>query len=270
MMLTCLSRIIAIVSVLVIASTLQAQNWGDEDFFETRQLDQPVEQGQKALARLPQANWYNSESGEVQKVSIPGETQMPASQPGAPTPPKKTTTTPTGSWFPAMSWMSSVVMYSILVLVLVVICSLIFMSINSLGKSTTKPTTDKLSIDDEAQQIDRVEQLPFEVKKKDGNLLDEARLCYDSGNFNEAIVYLFSFQLVELDKGHAIRLSKGKTNGQYLRELRQHRDLRKIVQLTMNAFEDVFFGNRNLTRDQFEKCWKQLSQFEGLLAGGPV
>ena len=159
--------------------------------------------------------------------------------------------------------------YSLLIVILGVIGYLIFRAVQAGGSTAmVGKGKDNDKLDEKTRQVDKVEHLPFEVKKKDANLLDEARRCYEGGNFNEAIVYLFSFQLLELDKGHIIRLAKGKTNGQYLREIGRDRNLRQILQGTMNAFEDVFFGNRQLTRDRFERCWNQLSKFDQLLSGG--
>lgn len=253
---------------------VSAQEWDTSEYGE-RQLKQPVEKGGEALANIPQANWYDSKSGEIRSVPIPGETKMPDSQPGVEK--KKITPKPAnnvggGNWFPSMGGMSlaSIVMYSLLIIILGVISYLIYRAVSAGGATASSSYIPENIVEEKSRQVDRVEHLPFEVKKKDGNLLDEARRCYESGNFNEAIVYLFSFQLLELDKGHIIRLAKGKTNGQYLREAGRNRDLRKILQGTMNAFEDVFFGNRDLSRDRFERCWNQMSQFNQQLAGGSV
>ena len=71
------------------------------------------------------------------------------------------------------------------------------------------------------RDADRVEALPFHVRAASGDFLAEARRLYDAGHYSEAIVYLFSYQLVQLDKHHVIRLAKGKTNRQYVRETRQ-------------------------------------------------
>ncbi|QDU73163.1 hypothetical protein Pan97_01300 [Bremerella volcania] len=250
-----------------------AQEW-DDFGTGTRSIQQPVEQGREALASIPQANWYDSESDEVRTIPVPGETKMPNTRPGT-AKKKKPAAAPAApvNWnFPNLGGLSlfSILMYSILIIVLGFITYLIYRAVSSGGAAATSSYVPQQHEDEKSSQVDRVEHLPFEVKKKDGNLLDEARRCYESGNFNEAIVYLFSFQLLELDKGHIIRLAKGKTNGQYLREAGRNRDLRKILQGTMNAFEDVFFGNRNLTRDRFERCWNEMTQFNQHLAGGGV
>ena len=82
----------------------------------------------------------------------------------------------------------------------------------------------KLSDDDEhanrQREAERIENLPFQVRQPRSDLLGEARRLYQTGNYQEAIIYLFSYQLVKLDESHFIRLAKGKTNRQYLGELR--------------------------------------------------
>jgi hypothetical protein len=95
-----------------------------------------------------------------------------------------------------------------------------------------------------------------------GDLLAQARYYYEQGNYAEAIIYLFSYQLVELDKFSVIRLSKGKTNRQYLRETSRAAVLAGALERTMLAFEGVFFGRRGLDRAAFEACWNSLPQFE--------
>ncbi len=121
-----------------------------------------------------------------------------------------------------------------------------------------------------AQQDDtqRIESLPFPVRRGRLDLLGEARAHYEQGNYAQAIVYLFSFQLVRLDREQIIRLTKGKTNRQYLREVGPRRALRRLVEQTMVAFEDVFFGNRRLDRARFESCWSRLDEFESLSTEG--
>ncbi len=98
-------------------------------------------------------------------------------------------------------------------------------------------------------------------------MLAAARRAYEEGDFSTAIVYLFSHQLIELDRHQCIRLAKGKTNRQYLRELAQRADLRMLLSETMVRFERVFFGDQRLDQAAFEDCWRQLPQFQQLVAG---
>jgi hypothetical protein len=110
--------------------------------------------------------------------------------------------------------------------------------------------------------VDRVDALPFKVRRPRGDLLEEARRQYEAGNYNEAIIYFYSYLLVELDKGQLIRLTRGKTNRQYLREIRRRRSLFELLEMTMIAFEDVFFGHHLLGRERFELCFRRLDEFE--------
>jgi hypothetical protein len=118
------------------------------------------------------------------------------------------------------------------------------------------------AVDDAA----RIEALPFRIRRGDIDLLAEAKRLYDEGKFGEAIIYLFSYQLVEMDRRQVIRLAKGKTNRQYLRDLRRLPPLRTLIERSMVAFEEVFFGGHALDRARFEAVWQQLGQFNALVA----
>jgi hypothetical protein len=98
-----------------------------------------------------------------------------------------------------------------------------------------------------------------------GDLLAAAERHYRDGRYREAIICLFGHELVELDKRQLIRLAKGKTNRQYLRELGPRRALQQLVGRTVVAFEDVFFGNRPIDRARFESCWLRLTEFDALV-----
>ncbi len=135
-------------------------------------------------------------------------------------------------------------------------------------RSASAASTSADSDDDSISDLDRVEALPFQVQTKDADLLTRARQLYEQGAFSEAIVYLYSYQLVELDKSHVIRLTKGKTNRQYLSEIGGGgARLRSLVERTMVAFEDAFFGAHTIDRQRFEDCWSQIDEFQHSLHG---
>jgi hypothetical protein len=121
---------------------------------------------------------------------------------------------------------------------------------------------------DAAEEKRRVEALPPAAARRPSDLLGEARRCYERGDYGQAVVYLFSHQLVRLDKSQLIRLARGKTNRQYLRELGRRMPLRRLLEQTMVAFEDVFFGNYAINRARFESVWSRLGEFEALVAEG--
>lgn len=118
---------------------------------------------------------------------------------------------------------------------------------------------------DDEDRLRRRDALPT-VARFQAGLLDEARRRYEAGDFDNAIVYLFCHQLVQLDRHDRIRLTRGKTNRQYLRELDPQTDLRKILQQSMSTFEDAFFGHHAIDRTRFEGCWNRLEEFETLAA----
>jgi hypothetical protein len=108
--------------------------------------------------------------------------------------------------------------------------------------------------------------LPFQVESTPLGTLDAARLAMNQGDYSKAIIYLFSHMLLELDMHSRIRLQRGKTNGMYLREVRRSLPLHGIVQRVAFRFEQSFFGNIELTREQFMDCWNSLEEFERLVS----
>ncbi|HEX4129945.1 MAG TPA: DUF4129 domain-containing protein [Pirellulales bacterium] len=107
----------------------------------------------------------------------------------------------------------------------------------------------------------RIEALPFAVANSAEELLDRCRRLRAEGNYAAAIVCLFSFELLELDRRQVIHLARGKTNRQYLREAARRSPLAGALERCMVAFEDAFFGHQALDRQRFEACWSQLDEF---------
>ncbi|HEV3415834.1 MAG TPA: hypothetical protein VG056_03455 [Pirellulales bacterium] len=127
-----------------------------------------------------------------------------------------------------------------------------------------KPT-DSQDAAEEVSDEDRLDALPTRVSAVKGGLLDEARRQYEAGNYNTAIIYLYSYQLIKLDQNQMLRLAKGKTNRQYLRELAVRPELYGILAQSLVPFEDVFFGEHQLARERFEACWNQVDRFNRLV-----
>jgi hypothetical protein len=115
--------------------------------------------------------------------------------------------------------------------------------------------------DDRERRADirQLDNLPFSLAPAELDLLADARRQFDAGDYRRATILLFSHLLVQLDHHQFIRLARGKTNRQYLRDLTEN---------IMTAFEEVFFGGRAPSRSQFEGCWNQYqesrSSWEGL------
>lgn len=193
--------------------------------------------------------WYDSQTDGLRRIEL----QQPADYGWT------RGRTPDWDFGPALRWLA----WGVLALVL---AAAVFLLIRAyLDPQGGAEDTNRQS-ESSRQDGDRVEALPMSLQGGRLDLLQEARREYGRGNFGRAIVYLFGFQLVELDRRHVIRLSKGKTNRQYLREVGTREALRRLVGQTMLTFEDVFFGNRAIDRTRFEACWSRLDEFQSLAA----
>lgn len=179
-------------------------------------------------------------------------------------------------WLPGGNWRSlfgmprTALQWSVWIVVVLLLALLVFLVVRKYRRRRARHARSKTDkgTSDEQDDADRIEALPFPVRRGRSDLLGEARRHYQEGNYGQAIVYLFSFQLVRLDRQQIIRLTKGKTNRQYLREVGPRAALRRLVEQTMVAFEDVFFGNHRLERTRFESCWSRLDEFESLAGEG--
>jgi hypothetical protein len=108
----------------------------------------------------------------------------------------------------------------------------------------------------------KIQDLPFEIEQTAMGLLGQAAKLRAAGDYSKAIVYLFSHVLVEMDAARCIRLTRGKTNRIYLRELRGREMLKSFTNQLVQAFEFAFFGKHQLSQESFEAIWQQLPVFE--------
>jgi cell division protein FtsB len=72
---------------------------------------------------------------------------------------------------------------------------------------------------------------------------------------------LFSHRLLLLDRAGAIRLTRGKTNHQYLREVRSRAILHSLLSETVQLFEQSFFGRYALDAARFDEVRATQEQF---------
>jgi len=253
--------------------------------------DDPVESGGRALSdRFP---WYDSDTDSLRRINVrpdnsgtnrSGSTTGSGGASGGSgssggggsgsggsgggsgssgSSPRSSQTMPSSSVSPAAGAAIQMVAWTVLAVVLIVIIAgLIYAFLNRESKEAEGDPQELPEEDD----TKRVEALPFTVRRPSGNLLDEARRCWEAGNYSEAIIYLYSHQLVELDRHQWIQLARGKTNRQYLWELgSSSTPLRNVLEQTMMAFEDVFFGKHPIDRPRFESCWSQVEPFQRLV-----
>lgn len=213
--------------------------------------DSPIDEAREVLGQR-KFPWYDAEHDQLKPVRVVQPAQVNDPKPL------------NWSWsFGGMSLVQVLIWGAIVVLLLVIAGAFIWAYVNREDLSAGEDTAAGVS---RAAESARIQALPFPMRRDRRNLLEEARHHYELGNFAEAVIYLFSHELIEMDKRQVIRLVKGKTNRQYLRDLRRLPRLQRIIGQTMVAFEDVFFGNRTLDRARFEVCWRALSEFDQLLA----
>ncbi len=221
-----------------------------------------IESGREALQGRTHYPWYDPQSDDVRRVNV-----APPKPPPAPS-------NPNWNWPQWKGWnlnwsiadyfwtAMQVIFWGLIIALFVFLIFLltrVFLGRESAGAVSSE---DSQHIETGAA-ADRIEHLPFEVRRPQGDLLAEARRLYEQGDFRQAIVYYFSYLLVELDRRQVIRLTRGKTNRQYLREVRRQRqEVASLIERTMVAFEDVFFGDHALERERFESCWSGLEDFQ--------
>lgn len=212
-------------------------------------LDEPVQKGREALGSGWEYPWYDAAADDLRRVQAREAWDWNVNFSGY-----------DFSWMQWLAWGLLITLLAVIAYLLI----LVYLRRESAAASSAGKGSEVEAIDDEA----RIAALPFKVDRRRRNLLDAAREHYEAGRYSQAIIYLFSHELVELDKRQLIRLAKGKTNRQYLREIERGAAVRGVLEQTMVAFEDVFFGNHPLDRQRFEACWNRLPEFDRETAQG--
>ncbi len=109
---------------------------------------------------------------------------------------------------------------------------------------------------------ERIDQLPVAVPTGSAGLWELVQQAVEQKQFSRAIVFLYSYLLLRLDQQGRIRLEKGRTNRQYLRQLRSDPQLQRWMARIVAAFEEVFFGHRELEAEAFQQCWELVPQIQ--------
>jgi hypothetical protein len=224
-----------------------------------------VDVGGEALAESGNYPWYDESKGEVRRINVKGANASDsANRDSKWTRSPGTTTTGRRGWW-GFTGLATGLHYLFVVVFILILGLIVYLVARAFLKDETQDDSVVRRSVTASQDVDRVQALPFQLRKPTGDFLAEARRLYQAGNYAEAVIYLFSYQLVQLDRHHVIRLAKGKTNRQYLRETRQRPVLRTVLEPTMIAFEDAFFGHKQLSRERFEDCWNRLDEFHAEL-----
>ena len=210
--------------------------------------------------------WMDHDSGEIAPVGV--EARDPSLTRDRDLIPKKkikkvAPATTTTTWNPRLNanWaaLGPVMVYGLVIFgALLLIGLVIWVFMNSrvdMGPSTVSSRSDR-------SLAESIRHLPFEIDVKKGDFRQQARAAYEAGDFRMALIFLFSHVLVTLDQAKLVRLKKGKTNRQYLRELSPNRPLVDYYGDVMVPFEQTFFGDYPITKEVFEGCWQGLEDFQ--------
>lgn len=226
-----------------------------------------VASGREALGEsMP---WYDAETDDVRALDLPTKKSGQfdnrksrwQSSPAQPRGGRNVNLPSFGSFGEALWTILKVLFWLIVAAVLAALVYLLVKAYLQREDAAVVTTSRASQLEETEDDAERIESLPFTMARPRGDLLDEAMDQYKSGNYRQAVIYLYSYLLVKLDRHQQIHLARGKTNRMYLRELRRQPRLKDILERTMFAFEDVFFGNHPLTREEFERCLSQLDDF---------
>ena len=223
-----------------------------------------------AAQDLQSMPWTDQDSGELTPLGLEERpTALTRDRSSIPTVPKPKARTSNWnwnwSWLGWFGWLGSlgpVVIYGLLVLGIILLLALIiWVFLNSRVEIGSGSNNDDFSRPDRSL-AESIRHLPFEMDVTQGDFRQQAQTAYQAGDFRKALIFLFSHVLVTLDQEKLVRLKKGKTNRQYLRELSPSPPLVGYYGDVMVPFEQTFFGDYPITKDVFEQCWQGLNEFQ--------
>ncbi|XZE53256.1 DUF4129 domain-containing protein [Planctomycetaceae bacterium SH139] len=244
--------------------------------------DDLVTESLESMGSLP---WYDRESRQVNPVDVAPRLDDSVNRDSRWVPKPKqakkasrsSNNFTTGNTGPAsypffLQWIfanfSTIIGWTLFAISLVALITMLVFLVMKMEPTEDIKTATSSSGDSEptAEELAKLEHLPIEVATNQGNLLERADQLRQTGRLGEAIIYLFSQRLLQLDRCHAIRLSRGKTNQQYLRELRGRADLQGVMQRTVASFERSFFGGYSLTTEEYDRIRNEQASFDAFLA----
>jgi hypothetical protein len=231
--------------------------------------ERAIELGRDALGDRNRLPWYDAERDDIRAIDVPVSDQGQFSNresrwnadPATPAKGSGTSWQGFGTFGDVLSALLKIAFWVLVIGILALLVYLLVIAYLNRENAAVASTARTTITNDVTDEQERISSLPFFMAKPRGDMLDEAMAQYQAGNYRQAVIFLYSYLLIQLDRHQQIHLARGKTNRMYLRELRHRPQLQSILERTMLAFEDVFFGNRPLSREGFEACWNQLDEF---------
>ncbi|MFG0287722.1 MAG: hypothetical protein ACF8CQ_06095 [Rhodopirellula sp. JB044] len=218
--------------------------------------------------------WYDAETNEVRAIELQ-DTRVDTKNRDSrwlnrPTPPPKppAAPTPTASWWGDISFGNIIGWLLLACLVVGLVALLMYVFANSSfdfrPDTLSQSMVHSRTLDEQTKQ--RISELPAELRDTNVNPRSELERLIAAGDYDRAIIYLYGHQLLMLDRAGHLRLSRWKTNKQYVRESKQtDQEIGLQLNQTVDAFEHSYFGRHALSRERFEDLWQNNLQIEKAL-----
>lgn len=217
--------------------------------------------------------WYDAESRDLLPIEVSDQRTDTMNRDSRWTPKpvstKKTPATTTSTPWGSMSWGNLFGWVFLVALMGVIVGLLVYVFTNSSFDFRPAPIQQTLvgkrALDEQTKQ--RIAELPAELRDTDVNPRTELERLMQRGDFDQAIIFLYGHQLLLLDRVSWLRLSRWKTNRQYVGETRgSNLEAGELLGKTVEAFERSYFGRHTLTRSQFDMLWQDNLRVEASVA----
>ncbi len=222
----------------------QESNFNDQEVIERQQF--PWFDAQSDASRFVEPNTSSVDSSALRESVAP---IVPSRLPNW---------TWNWNWLPGWTFWQTI-FWALILLVVIVLGIVLFRLFVSRQSSSSAPSLRRAT---KLNYEDQIKDLPFQLDTRTGDCRQLAANAYSTGDYSRAIVYLFSHSLLFMDRFEVLRLQRGKTNRQYLRESRTVPQAGEYFSQLILPFESVFFGGHTIDRQQFEQYWNELTTFE--------
>ncbi len=204
---------------------------------------QAVADGKMALQRAQRFPWYDRVNDSVRPVELPEPEEL--------RPPKQPVD---ANWLRPVVW-------SLLIVAAAGLLLAVAIGLTKWRRANSAPV--------KTARRAHIEQLGFLDDDMPGDYLQLCLRESRAGRFERAIVYLYAHLLTELNERQLVRLARGKTNRQYLREVADPA-VRAAMEVIVEAFEDAYFGHHPIEAARFEGCWQQWQTIKAMIDPVPA
>lgn len=221
---------------------------------------------------LESTDWYDAETGSIQPIRVQSREDDSANRqsrwlPSAKRVPRSSSAStnpansPTflngilGSEFTLMN----IISWAILLLIVVVVAGWVawLLGRSDFGSSFLVTGGDAVGSENaDRRLLERIKHLPEELRRENIDYRLEAERLMKRKVYDQAIILLFAHQLLLLDQAAYVRLNRGKTNRQYVRETQSmSRVTAGWFKRVVGLFEQSYFGRHPIADGEFKRCW---------------